>query len=320
MKTTLISTWLAGAGFGVLISACPLHAQQQPYQAVPPQYQPVPGQAQQPVYPGQYPPRFSQPAAPQTEYVSPVEFLPTFGRKFGDMFRRLFYGDAPPRGHHAQPQAYPPQQGGRSLDHAPGYQQGRQQYPPQAYQQPQPQYAQPQYAQPQAPRYERPPAPGTPAQTRPPQAAAPKTSATPAVPKPSSQTPAKKYTPPTITRGAPAKTSPPPPAVTKTEPAKPDTPPPAPKNETASASRTEYFPLPGSQPKAGTQADAPAATTKPKTEPGSVSGGAFLKGKRTNKEGRVTSPYPPYQELDVSGLGSGSLALDPTTNKVFEVP
>jgi hypothetical protein len=34
----------------------------------------------------------------------------------------------------------------------------------------------------------------------------------------------------------------------------------------------------------------------------------------------VISPYPPYRELDVSGLSSGSLALDPTTQKVFEVP
>jgi hypothetical protein len=46
----------------------------------------------------------------------------------------------------------------------------------------------------------------------------------------------------------------------------------------------------------------------------------FLVGTKTNVPGRVKSPYPPYQELDVSDLPSGSLALDPTTNKVFEVP
>jgi len=36
--------------------------------------------------------------------------------------------------------------------------------------------------------------------------------------------------------------------------------------------------------------------------------------------GRVISPYPPNKELDVRGLPSGSLALDPTTQKVFKVP
>jgi len=36
--------------------------------------------------------------------------------------------------------------------------------------------------------------------------------------------------------------------------------------------------------------------------------------------GRVISPYPPNRELDVRGLPSGSLALDPTTQKVFKVP
>ena len=45
-----------------------------------------------------------------------------------------------------------------------------------------------------------------------------------------------------------------------------------------------------------------------------------MKGKRTAKAGRVISPYPPYKELDITGLESGSLALDPTTQKVFEVP
>jgi hypothetical protein len=72
----------------------PLQAQQQGY------YQQAPG------YPQQYPPQqYRQPAPsyqpptqqyPQSNYVSPMQFLPTFGRKFGDMFRRVFYGDAPP--------------------------------------------------------------------------------------------------------------------------------------------------------------------------------------------------------------------------------
>jgi hypothetical protein len=45
-----------------------------------------------------------------------------------------------------------------------------------------------------------------------------------------------------------------------------------------------------------------------------------LKGRKTAKPGRVISPNPPYKGLDITGLESGSLALDPTTQKVFEVP
>jgi hypothetical protein len=41
---------------------------------------------------------------------------------------------------------------------------------------------------------------------------------------------------------------------------------------------------------------------------------------RAKTPGRVKSPYPPYSELDVSGLNSGSLAKDPTTGKVFRIP
>ena len=45
-----------------------------------------------------------------------------------------------------------------------------------------------------------------------------------------------------------------------------------------------------------------------------------LTGSKTSKPGRVKSPYPPYNELDVEGLKSGQLALDPTTQRVFKVP
>jgi hypothetical protein len=34
----------------------------------------------------------------------------------------------------------------------------------------------------------------------------------------------------------------------------------------------------------------------------------------------VKSPFPPYGELDVTGLASGSLAKDPVSGKVFRVP
>ena len=41
---------------------------------------------------------------------------------------------------------------------------------------------------------------------------------------------------------------------------------------------------------------------------------------RANTPGRAKSPYPPYRELDVSGMKSGSMAKDPTTGKLFRVP
>ena len=56
------------------------------------------------------------------------------------------------------------------------------------------------------------------------------------------------------------------------------------------------------------------------TDVGSKSSGSFLVGKKGSKPGRVVSPYAPFNELDITGLPTGSLALDPTTQKVFEVP
>ena len=56
------------------------------------------------------------------------------------------------------------------------------------------------------------------------------------------------------------------------------------------------------------------------TDIGSTSSGSFLVGKKGSKPGRVVSPYAPFNELDITGLPTGSLALDPTTQKVFEVP
>ncbi|MBL9145381.1 MAG: hypothetical protein JNM99_17010 [Verrucomicrobiaceae bacterium] len=63
-------------------------------------------------------------------------------------------------------------------------------------------------------------------------------------------------------------------------------------------------------------------TTSPSTSPQpTVSAGQeFPMGTVGKKPGRVVSPYPPHNELDVRGLPSGSLALDPTTQKVFKVP
>jgi hypothetical protein len=56
-------------------------------------------------------------------------------------------------------------------------------------------------------------------------------------------------------------------------------------------------------------------TGAPKTDPKDIKTAT-----RAKTPGRVKSPYPPYTELDVSGLNPGSLAKDPTNGKVFRIP
>ena len=38
------------------------------------------------------------------------------------------------------------------------------------------------------------------------------------------------------------------------------------------------------------------------------------------RAGHVISPYPPYNIIDVTGMPSGSLVLDPSTNQRFLLP
>lgn len=284
----------------LLLSAAAATAQQAPvyyYQQNPtygqPQYvNPNQGYRQAPIYsqPQHYPQQsyqgYSQPS--QSQYVSPAEFLPTFGRKFGNMFRRVFYGDSAPSGYYQPPpQTYP--------------QAGRLDQPPQGY-------ARPQTVVPNAPvtppRYETPPPPT--AKTQPTVKTSPPStpqsvpqSKKPNVSKPSTSTHSttRKYTPPSITKptSKPQIEEDPPPLIER-------------KVET----RDTPSQLPGSKPK-----DEIKSTTNTTA---AANGGNFLRGKKGSKDGRVISPYPPYRELDVSGLSSGSLALDPTTQKVFEVP
>ena len=40
----------------------------------------------------------------------------------------------------------------------------------------------------------------------------------------------------------------------------------------------------------------------------------------TDKPGVVISPFPPGRKLDVSGLEPGSLAMDPSVDKIFRIP
>jgi hypothetical protein len=67
---------------------------------------------------------------------------------------------------------------------------------------------------------------------------------------------------------------------------------------------------------------APPAVAKSETTPAKpkAAAGGYPVGTSTGKAGRVVSPYPPNTELDVAGMASGSLALDPITNQVFQVP
>lgn len=310
MKQNTIPSGLAVLGLMyaaapiVVAQQAPGYGYQQPRYAQP-QYQTPPGYSmpQQQNYPPQ---GYAQP--PQSAYVSPAQFLPTFGRKFGSMFRKLFYGDAPPAGYgQPAPQYSHPQQVHGNLDQPPhGYNQPNHSAPIS----PAPNSSYP-------PRYEVAPAPkSTPTPAMPPTsrmnsgssktAPAVKKKTTPApatkskTTKKSSDTdspPVRKYTPPSYTREP-------------TRPSVEDQPP-----ETSNSSG-EPAKLPGSKP----SSDQASSNSSKISSNGAASSGSFLRGKKASKEGRVISPYPPYRELDVSGLSSGSLALDPTTQKVFEVP
>ena len=63
-----------------------------------------------------------------------------------------------------------------------------------------------------------------------------------------------------------------------------------------------------------------ASTSTPDSTSKVSSNQSFPPATPSKTPGRVISPYAPNKELDVKGLPSGSLALDPTTQKVFRVP
>jgi|GEM_PF-494071 hypothetical protein len=54
--------------------------------------------------------------------------------------------------------------------------------------------------------------------------------------------------------------------------------------------------------------------------PTAKSAKGYLVGRLSDREDVVISPHAPYGEVDVAGLPAGSLAVDPISNKVFEVP
>lgn len=250
------------------------------------------------------------PGAPQTpNYAPPANYngsssgaepqKPKATARIGNFVRNLFYGELGSRGNTQDATASP----GRSLDGP----------PPSTFR----------------PSPDAPPAGAT--STRSQAASKP----APAPPKPSVKKPVTQYEPPKIKESPSAPNpspapkpkvndAPPPPEIQKQAPLQPveetpktEEPPnsdqvliadgPAPKTELPAP------PLP-------TKDESVPAKEEPKTTPPTENNNQFLVGKKTAVPGRVISPYPPHQELDVSGLSSGSLALDPTTNKVFQIP
>jgi hypothetical protein len=70
-------------------------------------------------------------------------------------------------------------------------------------------------------------------------------------------------------------------------------------------------------------ADLPSAKSAkepPKTNSPAAEGKNYPLASRAEKPGFLKSPFEPFNELDATGLASGTLARDPTTGKVFRVP
>lgn len=290
------SFWLALCA--AICLAPPLQAQNQQryYPQTPPSgyAQPQYSQPTQPPAYQQPPPGYGYSQQPQKRYENPIEFLPKFGKRMSEVVRRIFYGQDP-TGWDNPPPAYGPN-GGYSLDSTPRQQPAPnypQQPPPGYYPQPQPGYQYPQQQGQAQPRYTYPPQPTQP-------------TARSQQPTPQLKTPAPA---PTTRTYSPPKVSQTPPKTTSKPATKPQTLPPAPKP-----------PEPAPPPVTTRRSEATPREQSPGTTASSGNSSSFLKGRKTAKPGRVISPYPPYKELDITGLESGSLALDPTTQKVFEVP
>jgi hypothetical protein len=94
-----------------------------------------------------------------------------------------------------------------------------------------------------------------------------------------------------------------------------------PPTSTASSPRKSWQPFGGDSTRNTPATPQTTVENKSPAPPPVVSSSnTTLTGSKTTKEGRVKSPYAPFNELDVTGLPAGSLAMDPTTGKVFRVP
>lgn len=81
----------------------------------------------------------------------------------------------------------------------------------------------------------------------------------------------------------------------------------------------ETLPLPREGAQVGAQMPASVIAPAP-AQPVPMDPKDIQTGTRSSTFGRVRSPYPPYLELDSSGVLPGSLARDPATGKVFRIP
>ncbi len=304
------------------------------------QYQYPPGSQPQTYAPA---PSYQQPNYQPQESSSPVTNfgarVKSTGQNVGNFVKRVFYGEHRSQPEYSQQPAYAMR--GQSLD-APPVPQHRYSYAPAS---PPPPVSMPQPVVRQS-------APPPVAPRKSTVAPTPKPKIAPA-PAPVKSSP-KRYTPAKPSTFSKPKTTP----ATKPAPVVRDEPP-APKKSplslppdepdlpstTTEAKLNDTYPLPGGadmpastdtsisptlsddpyifKPQTSTKetASTTSATTSGGTSTsGSKSSSSFLTGKKTTKPGRVVSPYAPYNELDITGLPSGSLALDPTTQKVFQVP
>jgi hypothetical protein len=249
-------------------------------------------------------PNYAPPANYNAARPGYGEPRPKVTERVGSFVRSLFYGEL---GSRSKPKGQP-SYSGHSLDR-----------PPQPSYRPAPD-SPPSSTQPQRTS----PSPKPPTQKKTPPPAAKKPSGQYQPPKVQNTPPAPRPTP-----KQPVKNNPPTPAPAEVKPNAPVEVPPQPQESATPEPNpvvADTLPSQEQPPSTASSADQPPpnapapAQEDPKPTLPASNNNQFLIGKKTAVPGRVISPYPPHQELDVSGLSSGSLALDPTTNKVFQIP
>jgi len=127
-----------------------------------------------------------------------------------------------------------------------------------------------------------------------------------------------------VSKDAKAKTSPKEPATKESLPKEPDTGATASNTPPPGAPKTADLPHAkkgkGDNGVAEASPNAPKDPAKEKAPAEASDKDQYPMGTRTARAGFVHSPYPPYQELDATGMTPGSIARDPITGKIFRVP
>lgn len=81
-----------------------------------------------------------------------------------------------------------------------------------------------------------------------------------------------------------------------------------------------YEPLPGAPAPETRPAPPETRPAPPEPRPAPIPRPSYPVARTTGQPGRVLSPYPPYNVIDVEGFQSGALAKDPSNGKIFRVP